>query len=356
MKNRYTKNMLHGVGLVLATTAVSPAFAQEEPENTWTVPDPVMISTPGYNCMSGAAKRQFDAGFEIGFSMVWRSWMSSGMERNAVASFVADAANIATRSIAGGLAPIDPVAVPQLVPIGCRIWGSLSGLMEGVSDVLDKVILSCRVDGAYYADFAAQVYCELADNFGPIAAQPLIDRAQGPCSTAFETSCTQVHEAKVADYLTQQGNHCSELITGDYRAGYVSALHNSCTHEVALPEEEDVAEPEPSEQGAEAETGSAPGDQSPKPEPEPTDQVPEPEPEADQEAEPADKVPEAEPEPEVDPAGQSSEAEPEAESADQVSEAEPEPEVDPTGQASEAEPDSANQVAEEESAEQAPET
>lgn len=229
------KSML-GAFLGLGFIASEPVFAQSLVDELPLVPEPVLISTPGYICTSGVAREQFDVAFSSSYLLVYQAWASSGMQRNDVSSFVQKAGAIATGNVSEGLALLDPVSNPRQNTIGCRFWGSLSGVMEGVADVLEMVIVSCSMDGAYYADFVSPIYCELAETFGPLVPPTMFQRETGVCSSAFESTCDEVFDRTTDQYTTGLGNRCADLRVGDYAPGYDAIKFNSCTYKrVASP-------------------------------------------------------------------------------------------------------------------------
>lgn len=225
--------------LLCAATLVASSFVATSAFATNPLLDPTLIPAPpttfptpgGFDCttVKPEANSQFNTGFNASYLLMWQAWVGSGMDRNNVASFLSQASTAASGQINSGLVSLDPVANPMQNSIGCRFWGGLSGVTQAVSDILTAVITSCGTDGNYYGPFAAKIYCELADLFGPLAAAPLLARNTGTCSTAYEPACTGAFDAMTGVYITPGGTTCSTLTSGPYMAGHNSTRWNECT-------------------------------------------------------------------------------------------------------------------------------
>lgn len=242
------KTLLSASALLISSFVATSAFAQSVPNVPPEVatplddaslipsPAPTMASGTGdFDCTSGSANIQYEMGFRANYLSIWQIWVGSGMDRHDLSNFIDKAGDVATATIQSGIAGLDPKMFPAHNSVGCRLWGALSGVQNGVNAVVHAVSGSCSAEGRYLADFFAKSYCETVDELGPYAVALAFTRdPDNRCGNAFEGSCDSIFASSAQGYVTKSGRSCGDFLKDEYKPGFESVAHNQCTY-VELP-------------------------------------------------------------------------------------------------------------------------
>lgn len=222
------KNLLCGATLLASAFVATSAFAA--PLTVPDAPDPTM--TGGFECEAGTAHTQYDRGFFLGYTRIYAVWEGSGMGRADAEDFIRNASTMVAAQIGGLISTLDDTD-PMENPMGCRAFGNIRGTIDAVRDVLETLRISCKDNGALWAGFQAENYCELAQ-FGAYPTYGLLARNAAPavCADAFQDECDDVFGQVTDTYVTRapENRACSDLKVAAWQPGYDETQHNECTY------------------------------------------------------------------------------------------------------------------------------
>lgn len=109
--------------------------------------------------------------------------------------------------------------------IQCRAQGLLDGVKGRLRELQDEVRVACLIDGVFWGELAAELYCELAFEFGGLAFLNLEfpPLQEATCGQAFETSCQSEYSLFV-DFF------CPEFAFFPHVESFAENRRLSCTY------------------------------------------------------------------------------------------------------------------------------
>jgi len=196
-------------------------------------------------CSNSRDKSGWTSGRQSGESRVTSVWKSAAVGQNLdnlsnALPGLLDALSQNLQGLAGG----------QRAPsqyVRCRAQGYADGFFWRLNQLFGQ----CVLDGADWAQFAANLYCELSADLGGLEAASLFVRAPvGVCGNLFEATCEDVYRfvgregdhainagvqayLELHDFVAQPFAGCRQFAEDDFLEVFESALHNDCTYSIA---------------------------------------------------------------------------------------------------------------------------
>lgn len=191
----------------------------------------ISLIASGFDCQATpGVRRQLQTGADLGYEQVLTAWESGpNGDPSGVAQFITDVLGIVNTNAALGLAGLNPANSNESF-VACRFVGFIGGAIVGVADVLADTVLSCSADGLYWSNFAAGLFCELAEvSDGLIAPAVVRPAASDVCGIAFEATCEAAYEPNARAYVSNSGADCDQWVDAD-AAVFNSHKEESCTY------------------------------------------------------------------------------------------------------------------------------
>lgn len=195
-------------------------------------------------CSASRDKSGWTAGRQAGESRVTSVWKSASVNQNL--DNLSDALPGLLDALQQNLAGLANGQRNPSQYVRCRAQGYADGFFWRLNQLFGQ----CVLDGADWAQFAANLYCELSTELGGLEAASLFVRAPvGLCGNLFEATCEDVYRfigkeghytinASVKAYLDVSGfmaepyAGCSQYAQDAFLSVFESALHNDCSYDV----------------------------------------------------------------------------------------------------------------------------
>ena len=211
----------------------------------WTGSAAAQLSAPTVpsECSSSRDSRGWSSSKTAGDSRVQSVWKSAAVNRN-------------LDNLSNQLPALLTALEQTIVSLGageqvtqyvrCRAQGYADGFFYRLNQLFGQ----CVLDGADWAQFAANLYCTVSAELGGLAESGLFVRAPvGLCGNLFEATCEDVYR-----YVGREGDHtinqsvaaylelndftpepfagCKQFAQDEFLAVFEESLHNDCSYEV----------------------------------------------------------------------------------------------------------------------------
>lgn len=168
----------------------------------------------------GRDARSLASGEIIGATIVDQAWASVGQNPDEIDTFRRSLKRIVRgvvrSTVRGGASSF----------VKCRAQGLVNGVKRRLQELQDEVRNLCIVDGEFWGELSAELYCELASAFDGLEFLDLTfpELQEATCGQAFEESCQETF-AVTAEYF------CHAYTVHQYVAGYTENQRLACTYE-----------------------------------------------------------------------------------------------------------------------------
>lgn len=212
----------------------------------WSAGASAQVTNPSVpaECSDSRDSRGWTASRQAGDSRIQAVWKSAAVKKNLdnlsdQLPTLLDALQATMTGLVGN------EAVTQYTR--CRAQGYADGFFYRLNVLFGQ----CVLDGADWAQFAANLYCTLSTDLGGLAETSLFVRAPvGMCGNLFEATCEDVYRyvglegdyalnPAIASYLEHNDftpeafPGCKAFAQDEFLAVFEASLHNDCSYEIA---------------------------------------------------------------------------------------------------------------------------
>lgn len=109
--------------------------------------------------------------------------------------------------------------------VKCRAQGLLDGVKQRLTEIQIEVFLVCLVDGGFWGELMAELYCDLAQEFGGLEFLDLEfpELQEATCGFGFEIGC-------FAQYSVTSADLCPAFTIAPHTEAYSENKRNACTY------------------------------------------------------------------------------------------------------------------------------